>query len=241
MKIRILLVSIWNKLLHPNRYNSEVFVNYLKNNGCKIGENTFFYAPLKTTIDDRRLDYITIGNNCSITQGCQILCHDFSWSVLRKSHNEILPDPGQEVVIGDNVFLGWNTIVLGGVHIGSNVIIGANSVVTHDVPDNMVYAGNPARQICTLEEYYIKRKENELVNAFARAKHIHDKTGRDPYSEEMGWFGVLWLERDDKNEEYLRKLGMHGDSIDEVIKAFYAKKPIYEGFEAFLKDARDYY
>lgn len=230
-----------DKKMHPNRHSSEAYITYLRKNGATIGEGTFFYAPKSNVMDDRRLDYITIGKNCSITQGCQILCHDFSWSVLRKSHNEILPDPGQEVVIGDNVFLGWNTIVLGGVHIGSNVIIGANSVVTHDVPDNMVYAGNPARQICTLEDYYIKRKENELVNAFARAKHIHDKTGRDPYSEEMGWFGVLWLERDNKNEEYLRKLGMHGDSIDEVIKAFYAKKPIYEGFEAFLKDARDYY
>ncbi len=236
------IINNWiEKKLHPNRYSSDAYISYLRRNGATIGEGTFFYAPKSNVLDERRLDYITIGKNCSITQGCQILCHDFSWSILRKSHNEILPDPGKEVVIGDNVFLGWNTLVLGGVHIGSNVIIGANSVVTHDIPDNMVYAGNPARRVCTLEEYYKKRKENELKNAYVRAKHIHDKTGRDPLSEEMGWFGVLWLERNKASEEYLRKIGLHGDSIDEVIKAFYANKPFYAGFESFLEDARKYY
>ena len=45
-----------------------------------------------------------------------------------------------------------------GVNIGNNVIIGANSTVTHDVPDNMVVAGSPARIICTLEEYLQKEK-----------------------------------------------------------------------------------
>ena len=44
-------------------------------------------------------------------------------------------------------------------HKGLNVIIGANSTVTHDIPDNMVYAGTPARALCTLEEYIEKERE----------------------------------------------------------------------------------
>ena len=44
------------------------------------------------------------------------------------------------------------------VKIGSDCIIGAGSVVTHDVPDGSVYAGNPARLICTVDEYYSKQK-----------------------------------------------------------------------------------
>lgn len=44
------------------------------------------------------------------------------------------------------------------IEIGDNVIIGANSTVTHDIPDNTVAAGSPARVICTLEEYLAKER-----------------------------------------------------------------------------------
>ena len=50
---------------------------------------------------------------------------------------------GKEVIIGDNVWLGGNTVVCPGVHIGNNVVIGAGSVVTKDIPDWSVAAGNP--------------------------------------------------------------------------------------------------
>ena len=49
-------------------------------------------------------------------------------------------------------------MVLPGVRIGNDVIIGANSTVTHDIPDNSVAAGSPARVICTLDEYLAKEK-----------------------------------------------------------------------------------
>lgn len=48
-------------------------------------------------------------------------------------------------VIGDNVSLGCNVIIIGGVHIGNNVTIGAGAVVVKDVPDNAIVVGNPAR------------------------------------------------------------------------------------------------
>ena len=54
---------------------------------------------------------------------------------------------GKEVIIGDNVWLGGNTVVCPGVHIGSNVVIGAGSVVTKDIPDWCVAAGNPCKVI----------------------------------------------------------------------------------------------
>ena len=52
---------------------------------------------------------------------------------------------GKEVTIGDNVWLGGNTVVCPGVHIGSNVVIGAGSVVTKDIPANVIAVGNPCR------------------------------------------------------------------------------------------------
>lgn len=60
--------------------------------------------------------------------------------------------------IGDDVFLGAAAIVLAGVTRGNRVIIGAGSVVAKDVPDNSVVAGNPARVICTVDEYLKKHR-----------------------------------------------------------------------------------
>ena len=49
------------------------------------------------------------------------------------------------MTIGDNVWLGGNTVICPGVHIGDNVVIGAGSVVTKDIPDWSIAAGNPCR------------------------------------------------------------------------------------------------
>lgn len=49
--------------------------------------------------------------------------------------------------IGNNVLLGANVVIIGGIHVGNNVIVGAGSVVVKDIPDNCVVAGNPARVI----------------------------------------------------------------------------------------------
>ena len=63
------------------------------------------------------------------------------------------------VTIGDNVFIGAGTVVLPNVVIGSNVIVGANSTVTHNIPDNTVIAGNPAKIIDSLDSYITKEKD----------------------------------------------------------------------------------
>ena len=67
---------------------------------------------------------------------------------------------GIEVTIGDNVWIGGNTVICPGVHIGDNVVIGAGSVVTKDIPDWAIAAGNPCRVIRTITEedrkYYFR-------------------------------------------------------------------------------------
>jgi tetrahydrodipicolinate N-succinyltransferase len=60
------------------------------------------------------------------------------------------------IIIRDNSFIGVNAIIMPGVIIGPSSVVGAGSVVTKDVPPNTVYAGNPARFICTYEEYLEK-------------------------------------------------------------------------------------
>ncbi|MBE6763871.1 MAG: sugar O-acetyltransferase [Ruminococcaceae bacterium] len=71
----------------------------------------------------------------------------------------------KDVYIGDNVWIGANTVVVPGVHIGKNTVIGAGSVVTRDIPDNVVAVGNPCRVLREISErdrlYFYK---NEAID-----------------------------------------------------------------------------
>ncbi len=70
---------------------------------------------------------------------------------------------GVGITVGNNVWIGGNTVILPGVHIGDNVVIGAGSVVTKDVPDWSFAAGNPCRVIRAItqedKKYYFKDRE----------------------------------------------------------------------------------
>ena len=95
---------------------------------------------------------ITIGNDVTITRGVSFITHDGGVAVFRDKH------PGLNlygrITIGNNVFIGINSIILPNVNVGNNVVIGAGSVVNKDIPDNVVVAGVPAKVIKTIEEYY---------------------------------------------------------------------------------------
>ncbi len=67
------------------------------------------------------------------------------------------------IVLGDNVYVGNNVIILPGVTIGSNVVIGAGAIVSRDIPDNSVAVGVPARVIKTTDEY-LKKLETESLH-----------------------------------------------------------------------------
>lgn len=65
-----------------------------------------------------------------------------------------------------------NSIILPGKHIGNNCIIGAGAVVTSDIPDNSVCAGNPAKVIMTLDEFNNRRKQSYVQDAVRNVKHF---------------------------------------------------------------------
>lgn len=92
---------------------------------------------------------ITIGNYVKIGGGVSIYDTDFHSldPEIRKSKDDIKYRAEKPVVIKDNVFIGAHSIILKGVTIGENSIIGAGSVVTKSVPDNQIWAGNPAKFI----------------------------------------------------------------------------------------------
>lgn len=92
---------------------------------------------------------ITIGNDVKIGGGVCIYDTDFHSldPNIRKSKDDIKHKVKKPVAIGDNVFIGAQSLILKGVTIGENSIIGAGSVVAKSIPANQIWAGNPARFI----------------------------------------------------------------------------------------------
>jgi len=90
---------------------------------------------------------ITIGKGCLLGANVSIIDTDFHpiKSLERRYDNKNIQS--LPIEIGDNVFLGYNTVILKGVKIGKNSVIGANSVVVSNIPDNSIAVGNPAKVI----------------------------------------------------------------------------------------------
>lgn len=104
---------------------------------------------------------IHIGKNVYLTNDVIILVHDQSAvTVYNSQHvgNEnkgTLYAPG-DVHIGNNVFIGMRSVILPGAVIGDNVVIGAGSIVKGRIPSGTVWAGVPAKQICTIDQQYVR-------------------------------------------------------------------------------------
>ena len=77
----------------------------------------------------------------------------------------VFPEKIGCISIGNNVFIGAGTRILYDTKIGSQVIIATGSIITHDIPDNTVVAGVPARKIGTFEDYVTKRKKEAFQNS----------------------------------------------------------------------------
>ncbi len=138
------------------RLRGEVSTEELVRRGMTVGSN--FKRLNNVLIDDSHAWLIEIGDNVTLAPRVHILAHDASTKQFL-DYTKI-----GRVTIGDNVFVGAETVILPGVNIGNNVVIGANSTVTRDIPDNSVYAGSPARLLCSLEDYLNKQKELMKTN-----------------------------------------------------------------------------
>ena len=130
----------------------------------EVGKN--FFANYNCTIID--VAKVKIGDNCQMAPNVAI--YTAGHPVHPDSRNSAY-EYGISVTIGDNVWIGGNTVIVPGVHIGSNTVIGAGSVVTKDIPDWVIAAGNPCRVIRKIteedREYYFKDRkfDEEAWNA----------------------------------------------------------------------------
>lgn len=149
------------RLLHMG----PVSVEELRARGAVIGENVYIGTR---KIDMGHAFLIEIGNRVTISDA-RILTHDGS------TKRELGRSRVGRVVIGDDVFVGADAILLPGVKIGSKVIIGAGAVVTHDIPDNSVAVGSPARVVMTYDEY-IEKNRRAMETAPVYHTHYSEKT-----------------------------------------------------------------
>lgn len=111
--------------------------------GCRIYTANFGSEPW----------LIRIGNRVCISNDVTFVNHNLNWPFQEKYAS--LTSFGR-IDIKDNCQIGIGATILPGVTIGPNAIIGACSVVTKDIPPDSVAAGNPARVVCTLQEYEAK-------------------------------------------------------------------------------------
>lgn len=171
-------LKIYNyNLLRPDEKNK--MEELIKDILGKTGDKVFIEQPF-------HCDYgknIEAGNNFFANYNCTILDVgkviigenvQFAPNVsLYTAGHPIHPDSrnsgyeyGIGITIGDNVWLGGNVVVNPGVHIGNNVVIGAGSIVTKDIPDNVVAVGNPCKVIRKITEedrkYYYKSNEFDV-------------------------------------------------------------------------------
>ena len=113
--------------------NAVIMMGAILNIGAVVGEGTMI--DMGAVLGGRA----TVGAHCHIGAG----------TVLA---GVVEPASATPVIVEDNVFMGANAVVIEGVHVGKNAVVAAGSVVIHDVPDNAVVAGVPARVIKIKDE-----------------------------------------------------------------------------------------
>lgn len=149
-----MISAFYNAFKKPRSYqerhaleNSRI-ISHIRESGGYVGNNVDFY-DVKMDMSNAFLYHI--GNNVTITN-CRILNHDASMC------KALGVTKIGKIFIGDNVFIGADSIVLPNVKIGNNVIVGAGCVISKDIPDNSVVVGNPCRIISSYNDFIEKNK-----------------------------------------------------------------------------------
>ncbi len=214
--------------------NKKLFEGFLKYKGCKIGKNIWWGKIDTISIDFSRPSLVEIGDNVRINKDFTLMTHDATSWVFKHKYHDHVPCSGQ-VVIGNNVYFGRHCTVLKGVTIGDNCIIGYGSIVTKSIPSDSVAVGAPAKVVCSLDDYYNKRKKLCVNEGLEYAKSIRERFKREPVIKDFYDDFPLFL---DPNE-------LHPDlnvlwQLRDGAYGYYKKnhRPYFNGFEEFIKESR---
>lgn len=150
-------------------FGHKLIINYYRKLGMSIGENSHIFSRLVSS----EPFLISIGNNVTISVNVSLLTHDASIGPI--VGRNVFSDIVGPISIGNNCFIGANTIILPGVTIPDNSIVAAGSVVTKTITspsksadnikknnDGIIIGGNPAAYICETKDFVNKRQSNFL-------------------------------------------------------------------------------
>lgn len=156
--------------------------------GLKVGKD--FCRMHGTVLDPSHCWLIKIGDNVTLAPRVHVLAHDASL-VNHLGYARI-----GTVIIGDNVFVGADSVILPNVTIGDNSIIGANSTVSRDIPANVVAAGSPAKVICSLDDYLDKNRQLMKSNPiygedYTLRRNITPEKKKQQFDELKGKYGFV--------------------------------------------------
>lgn len=141
-----------------------LYLKYIEKKGFKHGKN--FNLEKGANIDAAFCEYISAGDNVTLTKDVYILAHDASmYKILGKTKVG-------KVIIGNNVFIGARTVVLPGSSIGNNSIIAANSTVTGVIPDGQVWGGTPAKYIMDTTNFLEKHSRQMIDNTVSKSEAL---------------------------------------------------------------------
>jgi len=176
-------------VIFPNEYKTSCFIkNIIKAPNIIVGEYTYYDDAVDPTGFEKNNvlfnypefgDRLIIGKFCQIASGtkfimgpanhrlCSATTYPFNvfggaWEKVTPPHMEQLPHKG-DIVIGNDVWVGRESVIMPGVKIGDGAIVAAYSIVTKDVPAYTVYGGNPAK-------FIKKRFDDELVALLLRLR-----------------------------------------------------------------------
>ena len=167
-----LLRKYLEKQLYKYKYDSDSYVSYLREKGVDIGDHVKIFFPRETTIEALNPHLLSIGSHVQITGPATILTHDYSVCVTKVYKNGEILGNQKPTIIEDNVFIGWGACVLAGSHIRKNTIIRAQAVVSGELEEGSVYAGNPAKKYVLLTSIMIIEKRNSFLRLWRCSEDI---------------------------------------------------------------------
>lgn len=149
---------IISKIKSLYHYHTKSNLEYAKHLGVTIGDKCRVY--IKDFGSEPWL--IKIGNKVTITHGTRFINHDGSTWLIddEKGRRQLF----RRIEIGNNVFIGMNTIILPGIKIGDDVVVAAGSVLVKSIPSGSIVGGNPAKIIGSFDDYKKRVLETYVSN-----------------------------------------------------------------------------